>query len=670
MAKHLLTALLLLVLGLATQAQTFRSGGALPQPAPATTQSAGPAREAGSINFTYFEGEFTGSNYDVFGLGQAKVGLTYDVAMYVPANYAGYRVTDVKFALYDATILSDVKAWVAEELPTSASSADVCTSLADTPKSYNEGLNTVQLSSEYVIPDSGCYVGYSFTLTSATSELRYAAEYPVLTDKSTANAGGLYMKASAGYTQWMHSFKTMGYGFSSTIVAVLKGDFSNNEAYLTSQDLGTKTTVVGEKKTFDVKFTSYSVTPVTSLTYTVTDVATGQVSDERTVSDLGGIEYTKTATFPMELDAEQAVGDYEKQVTITKVNGAENTNEARTGTFTVHALSTALNKKVFEEEFTTTDCGWCPMGIVGLELCRQTYPDNWVGVAIHGLTGTGYWDDPMYNEDYANMPGDLKSMNYPSAQLDRSQFNLSPYYGASKTTDKPADILNDVNSHLVDLPDASVKVSAQWADGLGAINVSTTTDFAFDYKDSPFALGFILVGNGLKGESELWYQYNYYHSYGEQYASDSNLAPWIEKDARVTDMEYNHVALLTLGLVDGVEGSVASPVKAGQQQTFTTQFDLSAGQILSTTDEGTDLLQNPDQMQVIAFIVNTETLQVVNCDECDVTGYATAIRGAVSDMHAATSTARYNAAGQQLSTDAPGLTIVRMSDGSVRKVLR
>lgn len=670
MTKHLLTSLLLLVLGLSTQAQTFRPGGALTQLAPQPPKAtAGPAKTQGSINFTYFEGEFTGSNYTVFGLGQAKVGLTYDVAMFVPANYAGYKVTSVSFALYDATILGDVKGWASASLPTSASSADVCGSVSE-PKSYNEGLNTVTLPEEFTVPEEGCYVGYSFTLTAATSDLQYAAEYPILVDKSSANAGGLYMKASASFTSWVHSFKDMGYGFSSTIVATLKGDFSNNEAYLTSQDLGTKTTVVGEKKTFDVTFTSYSVTPVTSLAYTVTDLSTGSVSEEKTVSGLDNIEYTRTATFPMELDAETAVGDYEKQVTITKVNGEENTNDGRTGTFTVHALSTALNKKVFEEEFTTTDCGWCPMGITGLELCRQTYPDNWVGVAIHGLTGTGYWDDPMYNEDYGNLPGDLKSMNYPSAQLDRTQFNLSPYYGSSKTTDKPADILNDIKSHLVDLPDAAVKVSAEWAPGLTAINVSTTTDFAFDYKDSPYTLGFLLVGNGLKGESSLWYQYNYYHSYGEQYASDTNLAPWIEKDTRITDMEYNHVVLLTLGLTDGVEGSIASPIKAGQTQTFTTQFDLSSGQILSTTDEGTNLLQNPEQMQVIAYIVNTENLQIVNCDECDVTGYATAIDGPVSAVHAATPTARYNAAGQQLSSDAPGLTIVRMSDGSVRKVLR
>lgn len=663
MVKHLLSSLAFLAFGFTASAQSpaiMTAPANLQLSAPATN-NAGPAKAYGTVNFTYFEG----TKLDVYGLGQCSVGLVNDVCMYIPEEYAGYKILNVQFMFYDASIVGDVKGWVHDELPDQAEDADVCVSLTTTPKPYSEGFNVVTLPEPYVIPEGGCYVGYTFTMTSKTSSLTYGADYPVLTDKGTDNPGGFYFKASTRMTTWMHTYHDQNYKFNSTLLAVLQGEFTDNEAGVSSQDLGTKGVVVGQADTKTVPFTSFSMTPIESIAYTVTDVATGTVSAEQTVENLGGVEYTKTGTFTATLPAETAVGDYEKTITITKVNGVENNYEGKSATLNLHVLSKALNAKVLEEEFTDTDCGWCPMGIVGLDLAAKTFPDNFVGIAIH-RDGIGYWDDPMYNEDYDNLPVDQQSMNEPSAQLNRRVFNLSPYYGSAKTIDKPGEILNDIRALLQELPDAAVSVSAAFADDGTTINVKAETEFAYDYKDSPFTLGFVLVGNGLSGSTQPWWQYNYYAQYPDNYRSDENLAPWCEKDQAVENMTYNHVALLTEGIDGGIDGSVSSPVSTTTKQTFTTTFDVSDG-IPSKTEDGTYLLQDPTKLQVVAFIFNTETGYIVNCDECDVTGGTLGIGDAATIDANATVVARYNAAGQRIGGTQKGLSIVRMSNGEVRK---
>lgn len=669
MMKTLLTSALLLAASLSAFAQAPQSKQLNPglTLTPKAVQQA-PAKDAGqgSIEFTYFEG----SKLDVFGLGWAKEDLTYDVAMQIPADYAGYKVTAVSFILFDATILDNVQGWVNASLPSSASSASVHQATSER-KSYNEGYTKVTLPTEFTVPADGCYAGYSFTLTSAESDIQYAAGYPILTDFGSTNGGGFYMKASSSFTSWIHSFKDMGYNLNSTIMVTLKGAFQDNEVYVNSQDLGTRTAVVGQKRTFDLGFTGNSLTPVNSLSYTVTDVATGAVSEEQTVGDLGGVEYTKAGNVPVTVEAGNAVGDFEKVVTITKVNGVANANTNNKSTLTLHVLSKALNKKVFEEEFTTTDCGWCPFGIVGMQLCEEALPDNWVGVAAHGLTATSYWEDPMYQDDYYNLPAEIKSFQYPSCQLDRKQFSLSPYYGAARSSNAPAGIIDDIKALLEEYPDAKVDVSAKWEPGANVITVTAETEFAFDYKYSPYALGFVLVGNGLTGTTKNWYQYNYFPTYGEQYGydKDANLVPLIENQTLIKDQTYNHVALLTQGLVSGVEGSIASPVKSGQKQTFTTTFDLTDGIYSTSTGDDDNLLQDKTKLQVVAFIVNEEEFYVINADKCDITGYETGIASVADELGTAGEVARYNAAGQQISAPQKGINIVKLANGTTRKVV-
>jgi thiol-disulfide isomerase/thioredoxin len=62
------------------------------------------------------------------------------------------------------------------------------------------------------------------------------------------------------------------------------------------------------------------------------------------------------------------------------------------------------------EEYTGTWCGWCPRGIVGLQLVNETYGDRVQTIAVH-------YDDPMETSVYYSLlPG-----SFPNATVNRGE---------------------------------------------------------------------------------------------------------------------------------------------------------------------------------------------------------------------------------------------------------
>lgn len=41
-------------------------------------------------------------------------------------------------------------------------------------------------------------------------------------------------------------------------------------------------------------------------------------------------------------------------------------------------------RRMVMEEATATWCGWCPQGIVAIDVLKRDFPDNFLAIAIHG----------------------------------------------------------------------------------------------------------------------------------------------------------------------------------------------------------------------------------------------------------------------------------------------
>lgn len=615
-----------------------------------------PSKVQGSMNFTYFSGEKLG----MLGVGTTE---TYDCAIFIPETFAGKKITEIGFMLIDKSVLKDVKCWVANSLPSNVARSGFYATIAnsDLKDIKDEEYSGVQLGDKaFVVPASGCYVGYTFTVTKATSQ---EGQYPIaITYQQEAKEGGLFLRTSKSVTSWTDCY-SQGYGNLSTIVT-LEGDFAENVLTVPSTFNVVKTLVNGSAHNAGIIVTNGGSNEISNFAYTVEDMKSGKVSDEKTIKLANAISAFSTATVSIPFTPEAEVGSYAKKVTFTKVNGEANAADAdkMATTGDVFTLSKQANRKVVEEEFTATGCGWCPRGIVGMQQCEKNVPDNWIGIAVHGSIS---YRDPMQITAYNDVLGSVEG--FPSAYLNRVN-SVDPLYG---TSNDGVGIVDDVKSLANELPEAAVTVSADWSEDNNIVNVKSDVTFFTNYDKAPYGVAYVLVADSLHGTTSGWYQTNYFAhpNYKATFLKDPYLKEWAQKSTSVAgkDMWYNHVAIDAQDILKGADGSVSAPIVADAVQTHTTTFDLTKG--ISSVDK-TQLVQNKKNLKVVAMLINRTTGEIVNADETIIAGGSfTAINDATMGGKNAVEVARYTLDGVKLAAPQKGLNIVKMSDGRIVKVL-
>lgn len=606
------------------------------------------AKAATEVDFTYFSSGYM----NFLGMGTNSVaGEVYNIAMFVPEDYAGMEVTSICFILYDPSVLSSVKVWASATLPDSAAVADYCeeaTYLYDYDASYYSGQT---LTTPYIIPSGGCYLGYSFTVDDISDS---PGQYPVVYDYYYTADNSMWLMTSINMPEWYE----YGYYYgASTILATIYGEFPDNAVEISSESFDAST-ISGFVTTADIDILVTGTNEVTSISYTITDVATGMVSDEETLT-VSSTAYNSTATLSIELDPGTEGTAAEKIITITKVNGED--NEATQNTSVsgyVKTLTQAASRKVVMEEFSTTDCGWCPRGIAGVKAMTELYPDDLIAIAVHYYY-VGNWVDPMYCDDYYDVTTTVSG--FPSAMLDRGD-ELDPFYGSGSTS---LGIQDDFLEELDAMPDAAVEVEAEWNSDSTIVNVSS--DVTFYYSGSAdYGVAYVLVGNGLTGSTKYWYQYNYFYYYGDSYADDPYLAEYCNASYYLKDLEYDHVALKAQDISTGIDGSIPETVTADVAINHTTTFDVSDN-IPSYAVSDTYLLQDKSQVEVVALLINRVTGKIVNADKCSVLGDASGITNAGSTAAGATEIGRYTLDGRALTEPVKGVNIVKYSNGKTVK---
>lgn len=392
---------------------------------------------------------------------------------------------------------------------------------------------------------------------------------------------------------------------------------------------------------FSTAIASQGINPIESVTYEVKDLTTGNTITEKTLNLSSPVkafgEQTLSFTIPNSVaDARQY------QVTLTKVNGVANEctgNVAISGT--VLTIETSAKRKVLEEEYTGTWCGYCPIGIVGMERCKKQYPDSWIGIAIHG-------SDYLTSNDFSSLLNNVSS--YPSANLDRRE-SIYPLYATLY-----------MDQLLQNPSEAALQVSASWNETMDKINVTSSTTFQMDRSDAPYGVAYVLVGDGIDG-GENCYQSNYLSGYSYD---DADLQAWANKGSQVK-ITYDHVGIAAKDILNGMDGSVKAPIVAGQAQQHSTTFDLTNG-IKSVYN--VELIQDKSKLSVVAILINRNNGTIVNAEQTTISGYSTGIVPVESDQEAIVVDI-YSIDGKKLSQPRQGVNILKLSNGKViKKVIK
>lgn len=270
----------------------------------------------------------------------------------------------------------------------------------------------------------------------------------------------------------------------------------------------------------------------------------------------------------------------------------------------------AFTRRAVVEEFTGTWCGNCPRGIVALQRLAQDFGDRVICIAVHQGS-----EEPMQIATYPELvPG---TGGVPACMVNRGP-KLDPYSGSGTNGYYHYGIDADVEAALNEPAEAGIELTAQWNDAnLWDVRFTTTTTFGIDSNDAPYRLAFVLLEDGLKGEGKNWVQKNYFSTASgfddSKNYSDDDMKFWRDAAYEVKDMEYNHVAVQTLGIKNGINGSISSPIVKDKPQTFS--------QLVTTLN--VKVIQDKSRLSAVALLINTSTGSIVNAAKTAILPYGT-----------------------------------------------
>lgn len=587
-------------------------------------------------------GYMTGaSSLSSVGIGAAD---TYHCAMFLPGDHdiaGGKTLCAVRFYLA-ATHVSNVKVWTAAKLPTAEPSTANTLWLANVDASETGTSNPIDvaLTTPYDIPSTGVYVGYTFTITAATTS---NDQYPVVI-AGTDQPNALLLRTTTNIPSWQDLY---GQGFAPLAVEVLlQGEFPQN-AVSPRPTMDNYYAQVGQTADIDLLLTNNGQAAVSSIGYTVT--ADGQTSDEQTLTLPAAIAPSGQAAVSITVNAAATASEGKRTITITKVNGNDNESKKAACEVTLYTMDRLIPRNVVVEEFTGTGCGWCPRGLVGMEKLRQTFGDRFIGIGIHRYNTS----DAMYIANYTH----VTFTGAPSCRLDRSDA-IDPYYGTAN------DVCDDFRTEMNKPAMAEVKVGGELNEAETEVTATAIVEPLFDA--TGYKVEFVLVADGLSGTTTAWAQSNYYYS---QTASSQpeDLRIFCSGGkygkSNVTGWTFNDVAIATSYNASGVNQVEAlGSLSAGEKGEVSYTLALPTKATLrNAVKKGT--------VYVVAIVVDADG-NVVNAakrevgDIDDITG----IGSTAGETANLTTPTFYSLGGTMLSAPQRGINIVRMGDGTVRKV--
>lgn len=333
---------------------------------------------------------------------------------------------------------------------------------------------------------------------------------------------------------------------------------------------------------------------------------------------------------------------------ITKING-KNYNDNKSARLNTIVCSNDGIRRTLVEDYTGTGCGFCVRGTVGLENLKKQFGDKAIILSYHIYSS----DDPMWIE-WGNYYNNGTS-SLPYAAADRRGL-LDPGFLSLH--------FEEINS----IPTiANVDVSASWNED--GTSVEAYTDITPLTNDLNVKIAYMLKADGLTGSGPEWAQVNGFAWEDPDYYVDFPYYEGIKKYMR--GEEYGDVTPI-VGFV--YDNAVIASTYQDFQTSIPALTGLSDGQTLhhnySIPLNVNEILKKsiiPDKVSVVAIVEDMDG-NVINAAEALVKPCTTGI----SELGEGKATARkiYTIDGRETSKMSNGINIIKMSDGTVKKVVK
>lgn len=346
-------------------------------------------------------------------------------------------------------------------------------------------------------------------------------------------------------------------------------------------------------------------------------------------------------------------------VKVKKVNGedpsGDTSDDLAAAQFRVYTETTTRQYNLVEQ-FTSTSCVYCPWGYEALRALAKSRKDvAWV--AVHGDLDPNN-PDPYTNSNAEPLLG-YSTSGYPSANFNR--FNLGGNQLATNIATEDYDGFATQMGNLLDQEDeiAPSVVSLQ-------METNLTVGDKPNLKDA--TLNITVTGKGVKGAGKILEGATLGLYVTENGVKSKQYSPsgWIGT--------YNHENVLRVIGTENPWGDVIT----WNGDNFEMTYEVTIPKKQYNYNENKNTL-NAVAFVSLPFIVTVDGKNYYNGDlnnvwvnQCQFlelpAGAATAIKG-VETSENATVVARYAADGSEISAPVKGINILKLSDGTTRKVV-
>ncbi len=303
------------------------------------------------------------------------------------------------------------------------------------------------------------------------------------------------------------------------------------------------------------------------------------------------------------------------------------TNNSRTRSFNV--TGKLVERKVVIEEATGLWCGYCPQAIVGMDYVAETYPDDFIGIAVHqgdALNNGAY---------YGGMFDAYGNFGFPSAWINRTTG-----CGVSKDTFE-----GSYKEQKAILTDVATSVTATYDSTSNKVTATMETRFYAHDKEADYRGVFVVLENGVEGYAQA------------NYLSDKpDLGPFSGGGGYVT-IPLNHIARNIYPSYSGDKGSYPSAPDYDVPYTYSETFSISRS------------IQNLRNVEVVGMVLDKNG-KIVNADKVKLEIDATGIDGITFKP---TGTSRFfDLSGREIQAPAKGsIYIEQQADGkSVKRMAK
>lgn len=542
-------------------------------------------------------------NQILYGIytGDSKTLTTYgitaqrfDVAMHVGSpDLVGTTIVGLRIPIVDEAQIKDLTAWMSNDLTVDnkkMGEPDIC---CDTLQYNGEQWLQMTFSKPETLTEEGVFVGYSFTSTTNSAPIR-------LTTTSVDSC--FFIHSSITYPRrWTNMYsKNVG---SLALQIVLKGENIKEDAagLAPIPDMVGK---LGSHTVPTVTILNHGFNGLTSYDYKYEINGTVKSGHVDLATPLPGI-YNAATKLSLNLVAQKDYGMYPVTVSITKINGLDNTDPKAVRISNLYIFKDYPVHRAVVEEYTGTWCGYCPRGYVGLLEMNKKYPNDFVGISYHN-------GDPMtITETYPSVVS-----GFPVSWLDR--ISMTDAYAGSGGSHFAIDKVWEAQCKVFSIGD--IGLSAQWADDdENMIDVTADVTFEAGREDCPYRLAYVLTADSLTGTTSDWSQHNYYVDVPTLYP-DADMDLFNKGTGLMAGLPFSDVAIESSNLL-GEANSLQAPVVAGKTQTGHYRFDSR----LARNNKGVSLLQDKNKLNAVVLLIDYSTGYILNARKTKVLPSATSV---------------------------------------------